>query len=116
MAAKMVRFIRMFGLKLSFLKYIHFSKEPIGLVSVHTFFFQQEIPLYDTCTGRVSSDLENLEMSGNFAARRKSQGKVREFLKKTGKFREFCCVKSIFSQYEHPNFENFLGEHATRAP
>ena len=51
---------------------------------------------------RVSSDLENLEMPGNVEAMRKSQGKVREF----------CCVKLIFSQYEHPNFENFLGEHA----
>ena len=34
---------------------------------------------------RVSSDLGNLEMSGNFDARRKSQGKVKEF----------CCVKFI---------------------
>ena len=51
---------------------------------------------------RVSSDLGNLEMSGNFDARRKSHGKVKEF----------CCVKFIFSQFEHPNFENFLGEHA----
>ena len=36
---------------------------------------------------RVSSDLENLEMPGNFDVRRKSQGKVREFLK-TRKVRE----------------------------
>ena len=33
---------------------------------------------------RVSGDLENLEMSGHFDARRKSQGK-------------FCCKKFIFS-------------------
>ena len=45
---------------------------------------------------RVSSDLENLEMSRNFDARRKSQGifKNREG---QGKVREFCCVKFIFS-------------------
>ena len=30
---------------------------------------------------RVSSDLENLEMSGNFDASRKCQGKAREFSK-----------------------------------
>ena len=58
-------------------------------------------------TLRVSSDLENLEMSGKFDARRKSQG----ISKKTRKVREFCCVKFIFSQSEHPNFENVLGEH-----
>ena len=50
-----------------------------------------------TDTGiRVSSDLENLEMSGNFDARRKSQGIVRQFFKKTKKVREFYCVKFIF--------------------
>ena len=53
----------------------------------------------------VSSDLENLEMSGNFDARRKNQGKVSEFKKKIRKAREFWCVKYIFSQSEHPNFE-----------
>ena len=42
-------------------------------------------------------------------------GKVKEFLK-TRKVREFCCVKSIFSQSEHPNSENFLGAHALRPP
>ena len=47
-----------------------------------------------TDTGiRVSSDLENLEMSGNFEARRKSQGTVREFKKEDkksqGKFGNF---------------------------
>ena len=68
---------------------------------------------------RVSSNLENLEMLGNFNARRESHGKVKEFLKtrrSQGKVKEFCCVKSIFSQSEHPNFENFLGEHASRPP
>ena len=57
---------------------------------------------------RVSSDLKNLEkleMSGNLDAKRKSQQNVREF-----------CVKFIFSQYEHPNFENFRPEHAPRPP
>ena len=39
------------------------------------------------------------EMSGNFDARRENQGTVREF----------CCVKFIFNQFEHPNFENLLG-------
>ena len=48
----------------------------------------------------VSSDLENLEMSGNFDVRRKSQGIL------------FC--ENQFYQSEHPNFENFLGEHAPR--
>ena len=55
---------------------------------------------------KVSSDLENPEMSGNFDARRKSQGIVRKFY----------CMKFIFSQSEHPHFENFLGDHAPRAP
>ena len=58
---------------------------------------------------RVSSDLENVEnlgMSGNFDSRRKSPGK----------FRDFCCVKSIFSQSKHPDFENFPGEHASKPP
>ena len=39
---------------------------------------------------------------------------VRKFLKKTRTFREFCCVKFIFSQSDRPNFENLLGEHAPR--
>ena len=39
------------------------------------------------------------EKSGNFQKSKKSQGNVREL----------CCVKLIFSQPEHPNFENFLG-------
>ena len=64
-----------------------------------------------TDTGiRVSSDLENLEMSGNFEARRKRQGTVREFKKEDkksqGKVRELCCVKFIFGSSEHPSFEN----------
>ena len=62
---------------------------------------------------RVSSDLENLEMSGILL-----QGeKVREFFQKQemsgksqGKDREFRCVKLIFSQSKHPNFENFPPE------
>ena len=33
---------------------------------------------------------------------------------KSGKVREFCCLKFIFSQVEDPDFENFLGEHAPR--
>ena len=32
------------------------------------------------------------------------------------KVREFCCKKFIFIQSEHPNFDNFLGEHAPRPP
>ena len=46
-----------------------------------------------------------------FRCKVKSQGKVREFFKNKksqGKVREFCCVKFIFSQSEHPNFENFI--------
>ena len=50
---------------------------------------------------RVSNHLENLEMSGNFDAKIKSQG-------------IFCCAKFIFSQSEHPNVETFPGEHALR--
>ena len=69
---------------------------------------------------RVSSDLENLEMSGNFEARRKSQETVRELKKEDkksqGKVRELCCVKFIFGSSEHPNFENFLREHTPRPP
>ena len=49
---------------------------------------------------RVSSDRENLEILENSDGR--SQGKVREF----------CCAKFTFGQFDHPNFENFLGEHA----
>ena len=64
--------------------------------------------------GRVSSDLENVEMSGNFDAR-SSLGKVMEFFK-IGKIREFCCLKSIFSQSEHPNFQNFLRQRAPDPP
>ena len=59
---------------------------------------------------RVSSNLENLEMLGNFDARKK----VREFLKNKkgqGNVKEFCCVKFLFSQSEHTNFESFLGVH-----
>ena len=58
-------------------------------------------------------------MSGNFDVRRKSQGKLGEFLenkKGQGKLREFCGVKFIFNQCEHPNFETFLGEHGPRPP
>ena len=68
---------------------------------------------YCTNNGKVqgSSDLENLEMSGNFGAR----GKVSEFFKNK-KVRDLCSVKFIFSKSEHPNFENFLGEHAPRPP
>ena len=68
---------------------------------------------------RVASDLENLEKSGNFKETSESQG---IYLKRQGicetipKVREFCCLKFIFSQVEDPNYENFLGEHATRPP
>ena len=63
----------------------------------------------------MSSDLENMEMSGNFDAGEK----VREFFKNKkskGKVREFRYVKFVFSQSEHPNFENFPGEHSTDPP
>ena len=42
-----------------------------------------------------------------------------EFLKNKksqGKVREFCCVKFIFSQCEHPTFEIFLEDYASRPP
>ena len=42
-----------------------------------------------------------------------------EFLKNKKsqeKVREFCCVIFVFSQTEHPKFENFLEEHAPRLP
>ena len=42
----------------------------------------------------------------------KCQGKYH----KIPKVREFCCVKSIFSQFEDPYFENFIGEHAHIPP
>ena len=35
---------------------------------------------------------------------------------KSGKVREFCCVKLIFSQSERLDFENFLREYALRPP
>ena len=43
----------------------------------------------------------------------KSQG-IFKNKKSQGKVMEFCCVKLIFSQSEHHNFENFLVEHAPR--
>ena len=116
MAAKMVRIIRMFGLKLSFLKYIHFSKEPIGLVSVHTFFFNKRFLCMTLVLAGCPAIWKTWKCQGILLQGEKVKEKSGNFKKKTGKFREFCCVKSIFSQYEHPNFENFLGEHATRAP
>ena len=64
----------------------------------------------------MSSDLENLEMSGNFDASRKSQGVLKKNKKSQGKDREICCVKFIFSQPEVSNFKNFLGEYAPKFP
>ena len=75
---------------------------------------------------RVSSDLE---MSGNFDVRRKSQGisknvKKRKSKKSRVKFvfsqknrkSKKSRVKFVFSQSEHPNSENFLGAHTPRPP
>ena len=42
---------------------------------------------------------EKVREKSEFLENKKSQGKVRKF----------CYVKFIFSQSEHPNFENFLG-------
>ena len=51
---------------------------------------------------RVSSDLENLEMSGNFDASRKSQGKVWEFFlknqEKSGKSQGILLCKIHFQR------------------
>ena len=69
-----------------------------------------------------ATDLENLEKSGNLKDTPESQGiclKVREFaaeFQKSGKVREFYCLKFIFRQVEDLNFENFLGEHAPNPP
>ena len=60
-------------------------------------------PCEKTTSYRVATDLENLEKSGNLQKNSKSLRKVREF----------CCLKFSFSQVEDPNFEDFLGEHAT---
>ena len=51
----------------------------------------------------------------NFDARRKSRG-IFEKQEKSGKIREFCCVQFVFSQSEHSNFKNFMGEHAPGPP
>ena len=56
---------------------------------------------------RVATDLENPEKSRNVKG---DFWKVREFateFRKSGKVKDFCCLKFIFSQVEDPNFENF---------
>ena len=63
---------------------------------------------------RVSSDqenLENLEMSGNFDSRRKSQG-----IFKKHESQGSLLFDIHFSQSEHTNFLNFLSEHTPRSP
>ena len=45
----------------------------------------------------------------------KSQGKVREDESRK-KLATLRYVKFILSEFEHPNFETFLGEHAPRSP
>ena len=46
----------------------------------------------------------------------KKSGNVLKNKENQGKVREFCSVKLLFSQSEHPNYENFLGEHAPDPP
>ena len=61
----------------------------------------------------MSRDLENLENVGKFRCKEKMSGNLKKTNKKSqGKVREFSLVKFIFSQSEHHNFENFLGNHA----
>ena len=59
---------------------------------------------------RVATGLENLEKSGNLKETPESQEIATES-QRSGKVREFCCMKFIFSLVEDPNFENFVGEH-----
>ena len=71
-----------------------------------------------TCN-RVATDLENLEKSGNLKKTSKSQGiclKSQGICDKIPNFREFCCLKFLFSQVEDPNFENFLGGPCPQTP
>ena len=66
-------------------------------------------------SNRVATDLENLEKSGNLKETSESQGiclKSQGICEGIPKVKEFCCLKFIFRQVEHPIFENFLGEHA----
>ena len=65
---------------------------------------------------RVTTDLENLEKSGNFGGNLKETSKSRGISHRIPKLREFSCLKFIFNQVEDPDFEDFLGEHATRPP
>ena len=51
------------------------------------------------CQGIPMQEEKVREKSGNLNKNKESQGKVREF----------CCVKFIFSQSGHRNFETFLG-------
>ena len=55
-----------------------------------------------------TTDLENLEKSGNLKETFESQG----ICDRIPKVREFCCLKFVFSQVEDPNFEKFLWEHS----
>ena len=53
----------------------------------------------------VTTDLQNVEKSGNL----KETSEVKELVTEFQKSRNFFCLKFIFSQVEDPNFENFLG-------
>ena len=63
---------------------------------------------------------EGISMQGEKVRERsgKSEGIYKKKQEKLGKsqvtVREFCCKKFTFSQSEHPNSENFLGEHGPR--
>ena len=56
---------------------------------------------------RVTTDLENLEKSGNLKDTSDSQEiclKSQGICDRIPKVREFCCLKFIFGQVEHPKF------------
>ena len=76
----------------------------------HRFFISVKEYHFPLC--KVATDLENLEKLGNLKETSESQG----ICDKIPKVREFCGLTFIFSQFENPNFENFLGEHDPRPP
>ena len=74
---------------------------------------------------RVSTDLENLEKSGNLketsesrriACKSENLPLSQGIWDRIPKVREFCCLKFVFSQVEDPNFENFWGSMPQNLP
>ena len=75
--------------------------------------------MYEICVDRLTTDLENLEKSGNLKETSESQGiclKGQGICDRIPKVKEFCNLKFIFNQVEGPNFENFLRGTCSQIP